>query len=302
MTLLDDAGGGLAILGRLGTFGGIALVCGALVVGARALRPRGDRPDETTDAMARTCLHAVLAGGSLVAVAAVIRLFAQAAAFAATGDALGPILLVLLGTTWGVTAVGQVLLGLVLCAAALLARRWTHPAERLGEAQFVYPALGLCVVPAFMGHAAADPFLAVGVTVDVLHVAGASVWSGGVVLLAWLARRAAWRAPVATVIEAFHPDAVAAVTAVVVSGVVAAWRRLPDPWTPLATPYGELLAWKVLLVVPVLALGWWNATRGPARLRAGPGTRPLTALASEGGLFVVVLSLTALLTGTSPDP
>lgn len=289
------------MLGRLGTFAGIALVCGALVVGARGLRPRRELPSDVVDAMARHCLGVVFAGGALVAAAVGVRMLAQAMAFAASGDALGPILAVLLRTTWGVTALGQGLLGCVLCGATLLARRWTHPADRLGEAQFVYPALSLCVVPAFMGHAAADHFLAVGVTLDVLHVAGASVWSGGVAVLAWLARRAAWRPALGRVIEGFHPDAVAAVTAVVVSGAAAAWRRLPDPWAPLATPYGQMLALKVALLAPVLALGWWHARRGAARLREGQGTRVPASLAAETALLALVLLLTALLTGTAPE-
>nr|MCU0623650.1 hypothetical protein [Gemmatimonadaceae bacterium] len=155
------------------------------MLGARTGRALGADPWATF--FARLCLRAVLVGSTGAVVAAGLRLAAQALAFAGDGDALGPILWLVVRTTWGAAAVVQGLLGLVLVLAALIASRWSQPADRLGEAQFVYPAIGLLLVPALMGHAAAVAFLAVGITVDALHVAGASVWVGGVLLLAVVA-------------------------------------------------------------------------------------------------------------------
>ena len=293
-------------MGRALTFGAAALTCGGLLIGARTLRAShpASRLDDASaavaHAVARTCVHAVFLGGAAAVVGAGARLVAQALAFAADGDALGPIVWVILRTTWGVMALVQALLGATLCGAALLARRWTQSADRLGETQVVYPALALLVVPAFMGHAAADDFLAVGITVDVLHMAGASTWAGGVALLAWCAVRPLSRPGMAALITAFHPDAVAAVTAVVLSGGIAAWRRLPDPLAPLSTPYGQVLALKAALVLPVLALGWWNARRGPHAIARGATPRVARALALEVALFAAVLGLTAILTGMSP--
>jgi putative copper export protein len=302
MPSLDDAGGWLAVLGRAGTFASVALVCGGLTIGVRALRGvERTAPPEVASAMAYRCLAMILSGAVGAFVFAAARVIVQTLAFAAEGDALWPIAWLILQTSWGATAVTQALLGLVLCGAVMLARRWSAPIERMGEAPFVYPALALCVVPAFMGHATVDAFLAVGVTVDALHVAGASVWGGGVVVLAGFALRPSWRPVLPAVIEAFHPDAVAAVTAVMISGVVAAWRRLPDPWHPLVTSYGQVLVLKMMVVIPVLALGWWHARRAPDRLRAGTAISVTRTLGIEALLISVVFVLTAVLTGTSPE-
>lgn len=272
------------------------------MVGARTGRSLGDDPYGTT--LARQALRVVLVGAGLAVTGAAVRLVAQALAFAADGDALGPILWLVVQTTWGAAAVVQALLGVVLGLSALMAWRWSRPAERLGEAPFVYPAIGLLFVPAFMGHAAADAFLAVGVVVDALHVAGASVWCGGVAMLAGVARQPEGRARLARLVPAFHGDAVAAVTAVLVSGAIAAWRRLPDPWHPLATSYGVVLVVKVALVVPVLGLGWWSWTRGARASDASPPTVPRIGggLVAEGGLMLLVLVASAVLAGTPPDP
>jgi putative copper export protein len=299
--LLDNAGGALAVGGRALTYAGVALVCGGLVVGARAVRGSGDAAADDAH-VSRAVVGAVWTGGVLSGLGAIVRVAAQVLAFAADGDSWGPIAWLVLQTTWGITAVAQMLAAATVCGGTVLAMRWSRPLDRLAETQLVYPALVLVVVPAFMGHAAADPFLAVGITLDALHVAGASVWVGGVALLARLAVVPSMQPRLGAVMTAFHADAVAAVTAVVVSGVGAAWRRVPDPAAIITTGWGRLLLAKVLLVLAVLALGWWNAYRGPGMMARGRDAAVRTALRMEWGLMTVVLLLTGLLAGTSPDP
>lgn len=271
------------------------------MLGARAVRSAGAAVADDVH-VARAIVGAVWTGGVLSAAGAVVRVIAQVLAFAADGDALAPIAWLVLQTTWGITAVAQALAAATVCGGTVLAMRWSRPLDRIAETQMVYPALVLVVVPAFMGHAAADSFLPVGITLDALHVAGASVWVGGVALLARLAASPGMRPHLGAVIHAFHPDAVAAVTAVLVSGVGAAWRRVPSVDLLLSGDWGQLLIVKIVLVLLVLGLGWWNAYRGPGLVSRGRADTVQMALRAEWVVMTMVLLVTAVLAGTAPDP
>jgi putative copper resistance protein D len=291
----------LAVAGRALTYAGVALVAGGLVLGSRAMRTAGPAVSGDPHA-ARAVVGAVWTGGMLAFIGAVVRVLGQVSAFAADGDAWGPIAWLVVQTTWGITAVAQAMAAATVCGGTVLVLRWSRPLDRLGETQLVYPALLLVVVPAFMGHAAGDAFLAVGITLNTLHVAGAAVWVGGVAILARLASMPSVRGHLGDIMRAFHPDAVAAVTAVVVSGVGTAWRRLESPDAVLGTTYGQLLLAKTALVTVVLALGWWNAYRGPGHLARGGAGAVVGMLRAEWSVMIAVVVLTAVFAGTSPDP
>ena len=106
---------------------------------------------------------------------------------------------------------------------------------------------------------------------DAVHVEAASIWAGGLtfvlLLLLWVRGR---RWEVATeAVPAFSSVAVVAVAALIVAGSVSAFlevRSVPALWE---TAYGRLLLLKVVLVVPVLALGAFNNRTSVPRLGAG---------------------------------
>jgi copper transport protein len=109
-------------------------------------------------------------------------------------------------------------------------------------------------------------------------------------------------APVDERVEAvrrFSSVAFGCVVALVATGVVQAWRIMPGGLSDLTTTdYGRTLLVKLAFVVLLVALGWWSRRLLHRRVTGQPLWR---SVASEVIVAVVVLSVTAVLTGSSPS-
>lgn len=163
--------------------------------------------------------------------------------------------------------------------------------------------LALAAYPALSGHAAGvEPWTAAAVVSDWLHVLAAGTWMGalGVLLLSGRGSVPA-AAPLVLNLQRFSLLARASVAVLVVTGGAASWLHLPGVSALWDHPYGRILAVKIVLVVALMGLGAWNwrvlspdvhTDRGAARL--------LRASRAEVALGVLVLGLTAWLTGTAP--
>jgi copper transport protein len=154
-----------------------------------------------------------------------------------------------------------------------------------------------------------------------LHVLGAAVWLGGLVVLGTMLLRPG-ETDLAAVLPRWSRTAYVAVAVVVVTGTLQALREIDAVPELGATTYGRLLLSKLWFVGVMLALGWW-ANRFVVRhyrrvvahaaldtalpTEAGPaGPRPeqvrslrLSVLA-EASAGIAVLVLTALLVNTQP--
>ncbi|HEX6787264.1 MAG TPA: copper resistance protein CopC [Acidimicrobiales bacterium] len=99
-------------------------------------------------------------------------------------------------------------------------------------------------------------------------------------------------------VDRFSSVAFGCVVALVVTGVVQAWRILPGGLSDLtSTDYGRILLVKVAFVAGLVALGW-GSRRLLRRRRLG---QPLwRSVATEVVVAVAVLAVTAVLTGHSP--
>ena len=155
--------------------------------------------------------------------------------------------------------------------------------------------------------------MVINLTADVMHVAGAAAWIGGLLVLAFAAwpatkelgdaERAAVLAPV---VGRFSTAAMISVAAIVVTGTyrsfveVGGWRALFD------TSYGLTLVAKIALFVPLLGLGAVNQRWLKPRLAAVSSRRggALVTLrrfiGGELALAVAVIAATALLVNLSP--
>ena len=266
-----------------------------LLVGLDAAAPR---------TRSRSRVRKLLAGASvllvLVACAGIVLQGAAAGGFG-LGEALHwDVVRAVLGTRFGTVWAVQAVLA-AACAAALLgSSRVSH----LGDVALLL-ASALVTTPAFSGHASVSGTFAF--VVDVVHVAAAAVWVGGlavlVLALIWAGAQR-WELAVDAV-PRFSLLAVAAVSALLVSGVtnaylqVRAWRGL---WE---TTYGLLLLAKIGLVIPLLLLGLYNNRRAVPRLRAGLAsvgerTRFLRTAGTELALMVAIVGVTAVLVSEPP--
>ncbi|NGZ77764.1 copper resistance CopC/CopD family protein [Saccharibacillus alkalitolerans] len=162
----------------------------------------------------------------------------------------------------------------------------------------------LLVTKALTGHAAGTEHVFWQVTADTLHLLGASVWVGGLLmlLLAIPAGSSAdgegspfWK----TAFRRFAPWAFASVIALVLSGVVMGAAHVPA-WSDLFTSrYGLLLVAKAALLLVMAALGFLHFRRA----RRNGDKRGTASLAAELAAGVVVLVLAGLLTNVpTPQP
>lgn len=246
-------------------------------------------------------LRGLAAGGAGAAALAGLGLATQMAARidGTLGQALG-------------TANGSVLLlriGLFAGAALAYAVAVAKPRDDLVP---VWLGLGMLATLAGLlattlgGHAAAETErLATAVIVDWLHQVAIGFWIGGVVALVLVGTDRAPEASAATLVRRFSPLAVASVVVVIVTGTISALHRLPTLDALTSSGYGWSLATKIVLMLPLMAMGAYHRywllpdLDTPGHARSDIGRLRLSA-GIEAGLMVVVLVAAGLLTSLAP--
>lgn len=239
---------------------------------------------------------AALSAGSLM-----MRLWLQASALggdAWNGDRLD---LLLTRTGWGLAWVLQAIATVAFVLGLFVARApHGRGAGWMGAAA---GAVLLSAVPALSGHAASvESFASVAILSDTLHVLGAGVWMGTLMVVLAVGVPAALTAgddaggAVAAMVRAFSPLALAAGAVVGLTGVINSVFQLGLPSDLWATGYGRALMIKLLLLMGVGALGFYNWRRVLPVLGDAAGAQRLRRSArAELGLGVVVLLVTAVL-------
>lgn len=138
------------------------------------------------------------------------------------------------------------------------------------------------------------------VTSDLLHVACAAVWFGGLLGL-WIVLRDAEPVAAATVVARFSAAAAALVLALSLAGVLLGWR-IVGSWDALfGTTYGGALLVKVGLAAAVVAVAGYNRYRLLPRMSRAPSWAALRrTVGIEAGGLVVILALTGFLVEQNP--
>ena len=199
------------------------------------------------------------------------------------------------GTRFALVLDAALVVSLAGGAAAALAPRYPRLLAVAGAA-----ALALLVAPALSGHALdRDQPRLLSVPVDLVHLASAAVWFGGLVSLVYVVPRAARddgerRAAAAR----FSAAALIAVAALGASGVVRAVTELSGVSQLWSSSYGRVLLVKTALFVPLLGVGWLNRAlllHAFRRLRRS-ALLEVTAIA---GIVVAVAILTDLRPGVA---
>jgi copper transport protein len=157
-------------------------------------------------------------------------------------------------------------------------------------------ALVLVPVPSIAGHALDSGRSPLEFVADVIHVAAASIWLGGLVALA-LALRSGAGAERATTLRRFSNVAVASAIALAVTGVFRAFAELDAVSQLWTTGYGRVLVVKTALLSGLLVLGWANRYRLIPRLAFNSLRRNVRG---ELVLFVGLVAAVALLTDLRP--
>lgn len=271
---LDSAVRWLMLIGLIGTVGGFGFVAFVLYPAAETLA----EPDRGT---ARAFALWLLGGA--VPAAALLALFMNAAQFlrqAETNGSLSHPDRLFSGNSAEYAVAREVLALLALLVAWWLTRREERPAGPTvyaGLGLGLLLGLGALLAESMTSHAAAGAGSYWAVPSDFLHLAGVSVWLGGVALLPVLLRlkhrldgparlRFQGRA-----LGRFSTMAVLCVGLVLLSGMFNALVQMPDWSAFTGTAYGRALLIKIILLLPLLGLGLLNALRIARRFERAAG-------------------------------
>ncbi|CAM5742932.1 Copper transport protein YcnJ [Streptomyces afghaniensis] len=201
-----------------------------------------------------------------------------------------------------VWVLAAVVLGALLQGGARTSR---SPGWRVGALAVTF---GLLRTTGMTGHSSEGPEPTWGAVADFVHLLGASLWIGGlaVLALAVLPRRRA--SELAVVVPGYSRLAAVSVTGIVGAGLVLAWQVVGSYDALLHTSYGQLLLLKTGVLGAVLLAAFasrqWVRTRLDLAvlLRGDAATvRPFGySVAAETGLVLVVLAVTSLLVTADP--
>lgn len=299
-SILADAGGANRIVIRT-----LALSATAAIIGAAAFRrvvlESAHRSRVVTGEVDPLVARTGMLAAAALMVAAPWRILGQADAFMSPGDSLMPVVGLVLQTTWGTAAAVQT--GAAL--AAFIGFSAANRAELWGWTLALGSAIVLAATPAWMGHAAATesrPMIAMGA--DILHVAAAGSWAGGVIVLTVVLRRLSRQANggtlAAELISRFRPLALTGASVLLATGVISSLFRLNTPADLVESPYGVMLTAKVVLAGLAAILGRQHSLTAASRARTMGAGNVWRSIAAEASIFIVVIAVSALLSASPP--
>ena len=279
---------------RAVTLAAVTVAAGAIVFRWGVLgRARGLATDNRA-ALERVAADAGLSACLLIATVALPRFWFQAQAFVADGASPMTMIAHVRSTTWGMALQGQQVAGIVGALAFGLARLRRRGAWIAASVAIA----ALTLSPAFMGHPiAAEDRTWLSVGADWLHVVSAGGWVGALALLALGARRVPAAATV-VIIAAFHRVALACVTGLLTTGILALLLRVQTIGDLPRSGYGTIFFVKMAFVAVVMVFGFWNSRSAESRVRTGASVR--ASFAAEVVFALAAIITTALLIGTEP--
>ncbi len=290
----DDDAAPLEVAGRTLGFLGMGLAVGAplFVFLTQGLELPGT---------ARLKLTGLAAGGAGLGTVGWL-LLAQHTAMV-TGIGLGAVF----GTQIGKTILLRI--GLLVVAGGLFALalvpRWKQHAPWSMSAG-VLVSSGALLATSFGSHAAArSEDLALFVIADWLHLFAASFWFAGLVGFMLVTRSNPEPGGVAALVRRFSPLAVVSVVVIVLTGIVGSLDRLTQVSDLVQTGFGWALTVKIVLLVPLLALGAYHRyVVLPQAEGARSGYQAVGSLrrtvAVEAGVMVAVMLAAGFLTSMAP--
>ena len=239
-----------------------ALMAGSLVLALFALKPGEKTFDQALDAASFGAAVFTVAAGTTTFLTFLSVIPATPSADLLFGEQLGRFLTTTeLGFAWLLTTV----LGAIVTVLVFAVRGWTATLLVAGL------ALVALIPMATQGHSGEEAGHTTAVAALSLHIVGAAVWLGGLLLLVLL-RPALGRTALADVLGRYSSIALAAFVVVALSGVARAAVGLTS-WQYLSSPYGAILLAKVAALVALGVLGAWYRTRLIARLREDAASR-----------------------------
>ena len=260
----------------------------------------------------RLLLRGFTIAGLLLAIVAVLGLPFEAAEADGTGLGSGFARLAIytvrhqrFGELWLIRAWLAVLFAMNCVSLQVWEVRWRR------ERHWLLAAVGICLLltstdSGHAGVAGAGTFIA-----DAFHITAAATWLGGLlaVVAAILLSRADKRWELASVsVGRFSLMAMTAVPILGATGIISAYLEI-GTWRGLwQTTYGVLVLTKIVIVLPLLALGAFNNRVSVPKLKAAGESAPtrsartgfVRAVVTELALLLIVVGVTAALVDEAP--
>src|SRR5215216_2128401 len=295
---------------------GLAAVVAAWPVWLFVVRPAISPVWQLGPKLTRRVLRYVTAAFAFSLLANVVALVVQAVAIAGPADLLNGLTTTLSDTrygTWWLVRVGV----LLVFAAVLLGTAWWWPWRRRPATLIALVASAALPLPfSMISHAGAEPAGQVtAVAFDYVHLLGASLWAGGllflVVTMAPTVRdltAAGRRVVLGRALPRFSLLALIAWGVMGFTGLYSAWLQVGNVPALTGTPYGQTLILKLILIVPLLALGAFNLVVVTRKLRSveteerveGWSNHLVSALIAEAVIVTLLLGVVGMLIGTPP--
>ncbi|GIJ10847.1 copper resistance CopC/CopD family protein [Micromonospora andamanensis] len=205
-----------------------------------------------------------------------------------------------------VLAVRLALVGLAAALLPAVLRGDSSPAGRVagagrlrGAALAAIGLAGLVTWP-LAGHPIASPVPPVSIALTTVHIAGVTVWLGGLLTLTVFLLRGTHERVLARILPAWSRWATLAVAWLVTAGVLQAAIELGRPSALWGSTYGRLLLAKAALLAGVLAVAAGQRRLIRRRVAASRPRWVARAAGVELAVTAVVLALTAMLVQTPP--
>lgn len=188
----------------------------------------------------------------------------------------------------------------------VMALSWLLGGKRAQRIAIGLLASIIVVAEAGMGHGVESVWqpLVLGRLITATHLFGAGIWIGTLIVMelavvpSLVATDA--RKELASVISGFSPSARWGAALLIGSGIVMTWKYTGPLVEVPGTTWGKLLIIKLLILLPLLGLGWYNWKVVTPRLEQGdaPAMRSLKRAALvEVLLAIVIIGVTAVLVG-----
>ncbi len=193
----------------------------------------------------------------------------------------------------------------VLLVMAVLLRGWVRaPRRSVGTGLLVLSTAAL-LATSWAGHAGVGDLAAVALPLDVVHLAAAAAWAGGLGLLVLVVLPAGDESSLRRLLPRWSRLATISVAALVATGLFASWREVRELGALTPTAYGRELMAKTGLVVAMIALGARGRTWVRRYAGGDPAARPgvsrlRRSVALEAAIALVVIGVTAVLVETTP--
>lgn len=206
-------------------------------------------------------------------------------------------------TDAGVALAIRIVLVVALAWAIFFARTTTDESRWMIS---VVLLLLLLATWAFAGHSRSMRWSLIGVPLDVAHHAAAAAWIGGLAIIGMVAIKETDTKELIDSLNRFAQLAKTAVTVIVVTGVLQAFRLVGSPGQLFAANHGKYLMLKVVVLGGMLKVADINRQRVNRRLRSAATASPRVvgnlrrAMGTEFAVGVLVVAVTAAMVVSPP--